>query len=264
MTQPYHWNSEDYARHSAGQYRWAQIQLERLQLQPGQAVLDIGCGDGKVTAQLAARAAPGLVLGVDRSSNMLRLAYQTHRPGHPNLYFCQQDAAHLALVPAFDVAFSNATLHWVADHPAVLRGVQRALRPGGRLVFEMGGAGNAAGIIVVLNRVIDSHPWQDYFDCFNFPYYFASPQEYAHWLPQAGLKLARAELVEKDMQHAGSSGLAGWIRTTWLPYLARVPEQRQAEFIDTVVARYLQTHPLDESGIAHVAMMRLEVEAVKE
>jgi trans-aconitate methyltransferase len=71
------------------------------------------------------------------------------------------------------------------------------------------------------------------------------------------------ELIDKDMPHNGKDGLAGWIKTTWLPYLERVPPQRKEQFIEDIVAAYLRDHPLDDEGIAHVKMKRLEVEAVK-
>lgn len=263
MAQPYQWNPEDYARNSAAQAGWALALLDELRLTPGERVLDLGCGDGKVTAEMAARAAPGLVVGADRSFAMLRLARGRYGPAHPNLHFCQQDAARLGFAGGFDAVFSNAALHWVPDHPAVLRGVWAALRPGGRLLFSMGGRGNAAGIIAVLDAVIAAPPWREHFAGFPFPYTFAAPGDYRRWLPQAGLRLERAELVEKDMVHAGRAGLAGWIRTTWLPYLSRLPEERREPLIDAVVERYLREHPLDEDGSSHVRMVRLEVAAAR-
>ena len=80
-------------------------------------------------------------------------------------------------------------------------------------------------------------------------------------LREAGLKPVRVELLPKDMQQAGRAGLAGWVRTTWLPYTQRVPEPLREQFILELVDSYLDRHPLDIHGFAHVPMVRLEVEA---
>jgi len=159
------------------------------------------------------------------------------------------------------VVFSNATLHWVRDHRPVLAGVRNALKPGGRLLFQMGGRGNAAGIVRAVDRVRAQADWADCFQGFTFPYGFYGPEEYHTWLREAGLRALRIMLLFKDMQHAGREGLAGWFRTTWMPYTSRVPAERRDEFIDRVLDAYLAEHPVSAQGVAHVEMVRLEVEA---
>jgi trans-aconitate 2-methyltransferase len=258
----YQWNAEEYARHSASQFAWAQELIAKLGLRERERVLDIGCGDGKVTALIAGRTPFGRALGIDNSPGMIELAQSAFPPErHPNLAFCLLDARRLDCDAAFDVAFSNAVLHWVADHRAVLAGVRRALAPGGRLLFQMGGQGNAAEIIATIDEV-NAHPaWRSYFDGFGFPYAFYGPGEYTRWLPEAGLTPVRVELIPKDMVHDGPDGLAGWLRTTWLPFIERVPVERRDAWIAEVVDAYLARHPMDATGRVHVAMVRLEVEA---
>ena len=82
-------------------------------------------------------------------------------------------------------------------------------------------------------------------------------------MKKAGLKPKRIELVAKDMVQNGREGLIGWARTTWLPYVKRVPAGLQNQFLAEIVERYLELFPLDESGHTHVKMQRLEVEAYK-
>jgi trans-aconitate methyltransferase len=161
------------------------------------------------------------------------------------------------------VAFSNAALHWMRDHPAVLEGVARSLKSSGKILFQMGGAGNAHQILAVAGQVMASADWETLFQDFPLPYWFYSPQEYLPWLEQAGLQVKRVELLSKDMLHLGREGLAGWIRTTWLPYTHRVPEPLREQFISEIVGAYLKVRPLDPDGFAHVDMVRLEVEAYK-
>jgi trans-aconitate methyltransferase len=173
------------------------------------------------------------------------------------------DARNLDIDRKFDLIFSNAALHWVDNHPAFLRGVSSHLHPQGRLVLSCGGVGNAAEIVAVLARLVASAAWRDYFTDFMFPYYFHSPEDYAGWLPAAKMAAIRCELVEKDMVHDGPDGLAGWIRTTWMPYTQRLPEGLREQFVADLVSEYLRGHPADSSGRTHVQMIRLEVEAIK-
>ena len=260
----YRWDAELYAKHSGSQYAWALELIDKLRLQGHEHVLDIGCGDGKVTALIAQRLTTGSVLGIDSSPAMISLAERRHASGDRPPAFQLLDVRNLDEEERFDVAFSNAALHWVRWHPPVLQRVQKALARGGRIVFQMGGRGNAAHFVAVLDAMINSGAWNRYFADFDFPYGFHGPQEYTRWLVAADLTPVRVDLIEKDMQHAGKDGFAGWIRTTWLPYLERIPEALRTAFIDALTGEYLRRHPMDELGTVHVLMRRLEVEAVKD
>ena len=98
---------------------------------------------------------------------------------------------------------------------------------------------------------------------FRNPYFFYSDRDYLPWLEAAGFQVKRVELVPKNMTHRGSEGLAGWIRTTWMPFTECVPEGEREDFIADFVARYLEQIPLDDGGLARVRMVRLEVDAFK-
>lgn len=251
------WDPEAYARNSSNQLAWARELIGRLGLKGNEALLDVGCGDGKITAEIAGAVPDGFVLGVDASGaniDYARAHYATEQ--HPNLRFEQMDARRLDYPRQFDVIFSNAVLHWVDDHPAFLAGCAKLIQPGGRLVISCGGKGNAAGVHAAIDRVMAKPGWAGFFEEFPFPYHFNAPADYARWLPEAGFSLERAELVEKDMTHAGADGLAAW-----LPYTSRVPAEQREAFIAECVASYLSDNPLDEAGQCHVRMIRLEVEA---
>jgi trans-aconitate methyltransferase len=108
------WNAADYAKNSSAQLLWAQELISKLALQGCESVLDIGCGDGKISAQLARALKNGNVLGIDLSTEMIRYAStQFSSAKYPNLSFARMDATEIRLPQKFDVAFSNATLHWV-------------------------------------------------------------------------------------------------------------------------------------------------------
>lgn len=257
------WNAADYAKNSSAQLEWAQELIAKLALNGDEALLDIGCGDGKISALIAQALPAGRVLGIDLSADMIQLARETYAArSHPNLRFLQMDATRIQQAKAFDVAFSTAALHWVADHQAVLNGVRACLKPGGRLLFQMGGRGNADAVYEALQAVMAAEAWRSYFKDFGYPYHFLGPEAYERWLPACGFQLKRAELIPKDMQHQGRKGFKGWLRTTWFPYTKRLPGDRRDTFLDEVVAGYLAAHPLDAEGKTHVEMVRLEIEAI--
>lgn len=260
----YAWDAADYAKSSPAQKLWAHELIEKIGLIGHERVLDLGCGDGKVTAEIARAVPAGSVLGLDRSADMIRFARESFpKNAYRNLSFEEGDAEDLGFSNAFDVVFSNAALHWISDHGPVLAGIARALRPGGRMIVQMGGKGNAAGVFAALDQLLAELQWSRYFSGFSFRYGFFSPEEYRPWLSLAGLIPIRVGLIPKEMVYPGRDGLAGWIRTTWLPYLEQVPENQRPAFVDALVGRYLSLCPARSDGTIRVAMVRLEVVAQK-
>lgn len=253
------WNPADYAKNSAGQQAWARELIAKLQLRGMEHILDIGCGDGKVTAEIASCVPHGVVIGIDNSLEMITHAQSTHQLD--NLLFQAADASRLTFSSQFDVVFSNACLHWIYDHRPVLQGIRNALRPGGRILLQMGGQGNAADILAVVTALISTPRWSPYFQNFTFRYGFHSQEQYCHWLQDVGLQPQRVELIPKRMLHRGPEGLAGWVRTAWMPYTEPVPASMREQFLQAIVNQYLRHHPLDALGNAAVNMVRLEVDA---
>lgn len=260
----YAWDAKDYAKNSQNQFQWAKELIPKLKLQGNETLLDIGCGDGKITAELAKCLPNGRAVGIDSSAQMIKLA-QTNFPkeDYPNLDFQVMDTRKLSFQEEFNLIFSNAALHWIIDQKPVLDGVKRILTPMGRLVVQMAGKGNAQDIISILSDLLTEDPWKQYFEGFAFPYGFFSAEEYRAFLFEAGLKPLRVELFPRDMKHADEEGLAGWIRTTWLPYTERLPVELRDLFVTEIVCRYLKNHPIGPDGVVHLGMMRLEVEACK-
>lgn len=257
------WDAADYHKHSSAQQTWANELIAKLALTGTEHVLDIGCGDGKITAEIARLVPGGAVVGVDESEEMIRFASETFPvEDRPNLSFRAMDASALEFDAEFDVVFSNATLHWVLDHGPVLRGIAQALRPGGRCLLQMAGKGNAQRFFeTVLAGGPVRDKWGRYFADLEFPYGFYSPEEYTPWLKEAGLTTVRVEMFPRDMTQKGAEGLAGWMRTTWLPYTHRIPEAERERFVTEAVAHYVACYPPDDQGLVHVPMSRLEVEA---
>lgn len=257
------WNATDYAHNSGGQARFAFELLDKLQLRPHQSVLDIGCGDGKITQQIAASVAPALVVGIDSSEAMIDYAHQHHRAD--NLQFYCMDATAIVLPQQFDIVFSNAALHWVADHPAVLRGLASVLKTGGKLLFQMGGAGNAAELIPVIEHIQCQETWRKYFVDFRWPYYFPAPSDYREYLQQCGFVARRVELIDKNMEFATHADFAGWLRSAWFPITDCAPNHLRNILLEEIVTGYCDRHPEHVRGEAVVVRMkRLEVAAERE
>jgi trans-aconitate 2-methyltransferase len=290
------WNPEDYAKNSDAQLKWARSLTANLNLEEYQSILDVGCGDGKITAdfarQLVARVSKGArcggsprcsdsprveetvevanslpksrIVGVDASAEMIAYACEKYPASqYPNLTFDCVDARSLEFTSEFDLLFSNATLHWVDNHQGFLKGANQALKDNGRLIISCGGKGNAAEILATFAELTAADNWKPYFADFYNPYFFYGLDDYQRWLEQAGFEVKRLELVPKDMTHQGIAGLTGWIRTTWMPLTKYVPEAQRDEFIAQFVKLYEANNPLDLQGLTHVSMVRLEVDANK-
>lgn len=259
------WNPADYAKHSDAQLKWAQQLRKTLNLRGDEAVLDVGCGDGKITADFAKTLPQGRVVGIDSSPEMIAYAARTYpAERYGNLTFVCGDARSLNCDREFDLCFSNAVLHWVDDRLAFFQGASRALRSGGRLAISCGGQGNAAEILQVFAALIVEEPWSQYFSTFANPYFFDGIEDCEQWLRATGFQVERLALVPKDMTHAGRAGLAAWIRTTWMPFISRVPAPQQSQFIEDFLDRYLALRPVDAEGLTHVGMVRLEVDALRQ
>ncbi len=260
----YTWNAEEYEKHSQVQQKWARELIDKLSLTGTEDVLDLGCGDGKVTAELSCSVENGSVIGVDNSTSMIELAVQRYPSSqYSNLSFKVMDAINLSFEECFDVVFSNAALHWIKNHKPVVDGLFRSLKPIGKILLQMGGKGNASHILSVLSEIQSYPEWKVYFEGFEFPYGFLGIEEYETLLLNSGFSINRVELIHRDMEHNGKSGLEGWIRTTWLPYTERIPEEKREKFIGDISKRYLDKVPMTSDGKVHVAMVRIEVEAAK-
>ncbi|MBD6616370.1 methyltransferase domain-containing protein [Komarekiella sp. 'clone 1'] len=259
------WNAKDYHKNSTNQQSWAQDLIANLKLNKNEIILDIGCGDGKITAFIANLVPNGLVIGIDSSKDMINFAQQNFPPSDfPNLTFQHKDARELDFKNEFDIIVSFACLHWITDHLPILEGIKRSLKPTSQAILQFGGKNHAAPINDATTKVIYNQKWSNYFQDFTFKTRFYSDDEYQDLLKRVGLKAKRVELVQKDMIFEGKEGLKGSIRTIGKSnFLWRIPENLHEEIIDEITDIYLENYPLDSENLAHVSMVILEVEATK-
>lgn len=195
-----HWDAEGYQSDFQFVHQYGEDVLKLLGDVQGQRVLDLGCGNGVLTARLASMGAEAV--GMDRSEEMLRLA----REQHPELMFCCQDASAFSFDEPFDAVFSNAVFHWIPDQDGLLQSIVRALKPGGRLVCEFGGAGCCETIHAAIGRAFARRGKR-----YRKTFYFPSIGEYAPRMERNGLKVELALLFDRPTLLKGENGLADWI-----------------------------------------------------
>jgi trans-aconitate 2-methyltransferase len=175
--------------------------LALLAPKAGERILDVGCGTGHLTKQIADAGAT--VIGIDNSPDMIAAAQRAY----PTIAFIQADATDFHFEEKFDAVFSNATLHWVRPPEDAARCMANALRDGGRFVAEFGGQGNIDYIRKAVHAARHEIAGEDAADT----YYFPSIGEYAPLLEQQGLEVQAAWLFDRPTLLEGEDGMANWL-----------------------------------------------------
>jgi trans-aconitate 2-methyltransferase len=224
---PREWDAATYDRTSAPQELWGREVVNRLDLQGDERVLDAGCGTGRVTAVLADLVPRGEVVAVDGSEAMVAQTRQ-RLGGRVETFAC--DLLELELDRPVDAILSTATFHWIADHDALFARLHAALRPGGKLVAQCGGAGNIANVVEAIDAV--AHPalagWEG-------PWNFATPAASRERLERAGFTGIWTWLQPWPVQPEDPRA---FVATSILgSHLERLPEADREPYIDAVLAR---------------------------
>jgi len=201
--------------------------IELLGPQPRERILDLGCGTGHLTAQIAAAGAEAI--GIDTAATMVEQA----RHDYPDLHFELADARNFAFAEPFDAVFSNAVLHWVKEPEQVIGCVRRALKHGGRFVAEFGGKGNVMAIVAALDEAFREVGA----GVFEMPWYFPSIAEYSTLLEQVGLEVTHAVLFDRPTPLEGENGMRSWIEMFAGGVLAKLPPGRREEFLGSIEMR---------------------------
>jgi len=244
------WDGAAYDRLSTPMEELGREVMNRLELRGDETVLDAGCGSGRLTELLIERVPDGRVIGVDVSASMIDAARARLGAGADVRV---ADLVGLDLGgETVDVVFSTATFHWIGDHDALFASLRRALRPGGRLVAQCGGAGNIASVHAAARQAAADPPFRPYFEGWQGPWNFATPEDTERRLHAAGFGETRCWLADRPVQ---PDDPREYLRTINLgAHLDRLPDELRYPFVDAVLARLGERPTLD--------YVRLNIDAV--
>jgi trans-aconitate 2-methyltransferase len=242
------WNAAEYSRISELQKAMAEEGLALLDLKGSERVLDVGCGDGKITAEIAARVPRGSVLGVDASQAMISSATSHFGPAvRPNLRFEVVDARFLPFRDEFNIVVSFNALHWVSEQDAALRSIHSALTSDGRALLRLVPAGERKSLENVVEETRLSSRWRAYFRGFHDPYLHLTPQQYGDLAQRSGFRVLNIRTEAKAWDFKSRPAFFAFCSVGCVEWTQRLPEAERPEFINDVLDRY-QSVAADRAG----------------
>lgn len=218
------WKPELYQDRHSFVWKFGSSVIELLAPKSGERILDIGCGTGQLTAQIAESGAS--VVGIDHSPAMIEQARQMF----PSIEFQQADARSYSADQSFDGVFSNAALHWIREPSQVIESISRSLKHGGRMAVEFGGHGN----VQILSHAIETASQEFLGQPLPHPWYFPGIPAFGNELEQHGIELIQAAMIDRPTRLEGHDGLKNWVRMFGQHWLTRIPEEQHEPFLNRV------------------------------
>ena len=233
------WNAAEYVRRSGLQEAMAEEVLALLDLKGSERILDVGCGDGRVTARIAARVPDGTVVGVDSSRDMIAFAASRFdAASHPNLHFETADARKLPFQEEFDLVVSFNALHWIPDQYLALRSIRSAMKPDGIAQLRLVPKGERKSLEDVLEETRSSPQWMSYFCDFHDPYLHLTPEQYAALTEENGLRVRQVNTKSNAWDFQSREAFFAFGSVTFVEWTRRLPESERPAFITDVLDRY--------------------------
>jgi trans-aconitate 2-methyltransferase len=233
------WNAADYERISQLQLTMADEVLAMLDLGGAHRILDVGCGNGKITAEIASRVPHATVLGVDPSHEMIEFASGHYdRAAYPNLRFEIADARSLPYRAEFDVVVSFNALHWVPQQEEALRSICAAMKPGARAQLRLVCKGERRSLEHVLEKTCTSPRWAQYFEQFHKPYVHLTPEAYCELAQHNGLQVVHVQYEDKAWDFKTRSAFEAFGFVTFVEWTRLLPAKEEPNFVGDVLDRY--------------------------
>jgi trans-aconitate 2-methyltransferase len=233
------WNAPEYARIASLQEAMAAQALSLLDLKGTERVLDLGCGNGKITAQIAARVPQGSVVGVDASAEMTAFASSHYGLGVcPNLCFETCDIRRLTFHEEFDLVISFNALHWIPDQAVALRAIRSVMKSNALAQLRLVPRGPRKSIENVLKETRQSKRWSAYFQRFHDPYLHLTPAEYATLAEENGFKVRSVHTEDQSWDFKSRASFEAFCSVTCIEWTKNLPESERPAFITDVLDRY--------------------------
>jgi trans-aconitate 2-methyltransferase len=233
------WNAAEYSRRSGLQQAMAEEVLTLLDVEGSERVLDVGCGDGKITAAIAARVPRGAVVGVDASQDMIAFASTHFGPTmRPNLRFQVADARFLPFRNEFNRVVSFNALHWIPEQDEALRSIRAAMTPDGQALLRLVPKGERKSLEDVAEETRRSARWIGYFREFQDPYLHLTPEQYAAAAERNGLRVLRTHTEAKAWDFKSRSAFFDFSSVGFVEWTRRLPEAERPAFINDVLDHY--------------------------
>lgn len=237
------WDAGVYQRNSSLQEAMAQERLAQLALNGMERILDIGCGDGKVTARIAAMVPRGSVLGVDASRQMIAFAQAHHGRVHANLSFAVADVRRMTFQAEFDLVVSFNALHWVHEQDSALACIRAALKPTGQTMLQFVPDGPRKSVEEVIEEVCLSPRWARFFADYQRPVVHFSQEQYRALAERNGLRVIRIVSRDKAWHFENRAAFAGFIHAAFGEWTRRFSDDERQTFMDEVLDRYRGVTP---------------------
>jgi trans-aconitate 2-methyltransferase len=232
------WNAGGYTQIGSLQEAMAAEVLALLSLRGDERVLDLGCGNGKVTAQIAARVPDGSVVGVDASTEMIGFA--TEKFSRRNLRFETCDIRQLAYHEEFDVVVSFNALHWIPDQEIALRAIRAAMKPEAMAQLRLVPDGERNSLEMVLEETRKAERWARYYESFRDPYLHLKPEQYSALCERNGLRVTNLHVSDISWDFGSRAGFEAFGAVTFVEWSKRLPQSECQAFVDDVLQRYAE------------------------
>lgn len=242
----YEFDGKKYEKASTHQKEWGNKLISELKLIGNEKILDLGCGDGKLTENLSSLVPNGYVLGIDSSEGMIDVAKQKEKN---NLKFRLLDINKLELLEKFDVIFSNATLHWIKNHNELWKKIKVILSNKGIVRFNFAANGNCASFFKVIRNAIALDEYKEYFKDFGWPWYMPTIEEYEKIIGPFSFSEKKVWPENADRLFPDRESIIGWInQPSIVPFIKYIDESKKEKFRNYVIEHVIQDTVQKDGG----------------
>ena len=252
-------NPDEYKEHSSLQYDFAHTLIKDANIKATDRILDVGCGDGKITADMALLANQGMAIGTDLSADMIQAATREYSNKIKNLGFMAMDAENNIFSKQFDIVTSFCCLHWVKDQLGALNGIKNALVENGKAILLV--PLRHEELYTAIESIVSNQRWKDYFSGFINPHNFFTLDIYSKLLEESGLEMKSLQKEVMSYEFKTKRSMELFLKA-WLPHMNRIPESQHDEFLSDIGDKFTHIIP-PNNDILIMPLTMLKVFAVR-